>query len=79
MGYVTNAEKKWTSSRFKGKTVLTQIDFPNNAYYAIERFHMTLQRPYWCSKTKERQPCWCTKLNPRKLNFILMQIFPFVA
>ena len=23
---------------------------------AIERFHMTSRRPYWCSKTMKRQP-----------------------
>ena len=46
-------------------------------HYIIERFHMTSQRPYWCSKTKKRRPCWCTKLNPWELNFIFMQIVFF--
>ena len=31
------------------------------------------------SKTKKRRPCWCTKLNHWELNFIFMQIFPFVV
>ena len=48
-------------------------------FIILERFHMTSQRPFWCSKTKKRRPCWCTKLNPWELNFIFMQIFPFVV
>ena len=43
----------------------------------IEPFHMTSQRPYWCSKTKKRWPCWCTKLNPWEVSFIFVQIFSF--
>jgi len=43
----------------------------------IEPFHMTSQRPFWCSKTKKRWPCWCTKLNPWALSFIFVQIFSF--
>ena len=31
-------------------------------FSSIERFHITSQRPYWCSKTRKRRPCWCTKL-----------------
>jgi len=25
--------------------------------FGVERFHMTSQWPYWCSKTKKRRPC----------------------
>ena len=30
-------------------------------------------------KQKKRRPCWCTKLNLWEVNFIFMQIFPFVV
>ena len=36
---------------------------PTNSFVAIERFHMTSQRLYWCSKTMKRRPCWCSN-NP---------------
>ena len=39
---------------------------------AIERFHMTSRRPYWCFKTMKRRPCWCTKQILWELNFFLM-------
>ena len=32
----------------------TQIKL--NIKKAIERFHMTSRRPYWCSKTMKRRP-----------------------
>ena len=46
---------------------------------AIDRFHMTLRRPYWCTKTKEWRPYWCTRLTLWELNSIFMQILSFVS
>ena len=45
---------------------------------AIECFHMTSRRPYWCSKTMKRRPCWCPKPSLRELNSFLMQTLSFV-
>ena len=53
--------------------------FPLSTGFFIECFHMTSQRPCWCSKTKEWRPWWCTKLILRELNSILMQILSFVS
>ena len=33
-----------------------------NTIAPMERFHMTSQRPYWCSKTMKRRPCLCSEL-----------------
>ena len=33
-----------------------------NTMAPMERFHMTSQRPYWCSKTMKRRPCLCSEL-----------------
>ena len=33
-----------------------------NTITPMERFHMTSQRPYWCSKTMKRRPCSCSEL-----------------
>ena len=33
-----------------------------NTIVPMERFHMTSQRPYWCSKTMKRRPCLCSEL-----------------
>ena len=27
---------------------------------AIDRFHLTSRRPYWCTKTMKWRPYWCT-------------------
>ena len=46
---------------------------------SIVSFHMTSQRPYWCSKTMKRRPCWCLKPILWTLNFFLMQTISFVS
>ena len=38
----------------------------------IVRFHMTLRRPYWCSKPMKRRPCWCSEKILWELNSFLM-------
>ena len=38
---------------------------------AIECFHMTSRRPYWCPKTIKRRPCWCPKPILSELNSFL--------
>ena len=45
---------------------------------AIECFHMTSRRPYWCPKTIKRRPCWCPKPILSELNSFLMQTLSFV-
>ena len=45
---------------------------------AIECFHMTSRRPYWCPKTMKRRPCWCPKRVLWELNSFLMQTLSFV-
>ena len=39
---------------------------------------ITLRRPCWCPKTKERKPYWFPQLILRELNSNLMQTFPAV-
>ena len=46
---------------------------------AIECFHMTSRRPYWCPKTMKRRPCWCPKPVLWELNSFLMQTLSFVS
>ena len=31
---------------------------PPLSTFAIEPFHVTSRRPYWCSKTMKQRPCW---------------------
>ena len=45
---------------------------------AIECFHMTSRRPYWCPKTMKRRPFWCPKPILWELNSFLMQTLSFV-
>ena len=45
---------------------------------AIECFHMTSWRPYWCPKTMKRRPCWSPRLILWELNSFLMQTLSFV-
>ena len=52
--------------------------WPHEWKYSIERFHMTLRRPYWCPKTMKRRPCWCPKPILWELNSFLMQTLSFV-
>ena len=47
-------EVKVNKDAKKKETISNHID-------RTERFHMTSQRPYWCSKTMKRRPCWCTR------------------
>ena len=51
---------------------------PARELSAIERFHMTSRRPYWCPKTMKRPPCWCPKPVLWELNSFLMQTLSFV-
>ena len=39
---------------------LREIDCLMNFKYSIDRFHLTSQRPYWCTKTMKWRPYWCT-------------------
>ena len=53
-------------------------DGNKNGKKAIECFHMTSRRSYWCPKTMKRRPCWCPKPILRELNSFLMQTPFFV-
>ena len=44
---------------------------------AIECFHVTSRRPYWCPKTMKRRPCWCPKPVLWELNSFLMRTLSF--
>ena len=39
------------------KTKITNLYFDK---LAIDRFHLTSRRPYWCTKTMKWRPYWCT-------------------
>ena len=41
---------------------LAAVTSCENTMAPMERFHMTSQRPYWCSKTMKRPPCLCSEL-----------------
>ena len=42
--------------------VFFSLFFFSYQFHNFGAFHITSQRPFWCSKTKKRRPCWCTKL-----------------
>ena len=61
------------------KSPVFLLTIPIRNLNRIECFHMTSQRPYWCTKTMKRRPCWCPKLVPWELNSFLMQTISFVT
>ena len=61
-----------------GTTVKQSLKRTASSKWAMECFHITSRRPYWCPKTMSRRPCWCSKLVLLELNSFLVETLSFV-
>ena len=64
--------------RLRGRLVTTSSNSTLKLFFHIECFHMTSRQPCWKTETKKQRPCWRSEIFFWELNFIFIQILPFV-
>jgi hypothetical protein len=58
----TKCPTLWGANIYSNPLLKVLLNLPTKSlkFIAIDRFHLTSRRPYWCTKRMKWRPYWCT-------------------